>query len=102
MVKQEPAAAAATPTRKKERKSKKKKRKKTNSPIRLDRSKTKNSSRVIVENAKGKRDRIPSASKPFERPDTWRDVAQVPNKLSPHHTCSYARAYRICSRTQLT
>ena len=102
MVKQEPAARAATPIRKKERKSKKKKRKKTKSPSRLNRSKPKDNSHVILDNAKVKRDRIPSASKPFERPDKWRDVAQVRNnKLSTttrthiHMRIAYAHA-RSC------
>ena len=83
MVKQEHVAAAAASTRKiknnnkKKKKKKKKKNKNNNVRTKLDHAKEATSS---GDHANEPMNHIPSTSKPFERPDTWKRIAQVPPK----------------------
>ena len=97
MKKQKHATTVAESPRKKKNKTKKKKKKnsKRNSGVKVDSTKKKKTSFVDLDHAKETGNYVPSSSKPFERPDTWRDVAQVPTKFifPPPHPQTNARIH---------
>ena len=94
MVKEKNADTPAASTRRKKNKGKKKsKKKKINNRVKSNDAKETKGSDVNLNN------HVPSTSNPFQRPDTWRDVAQVrlvncfSGHFHVHRSLSYIRRY---------